>query len=56
MVKQTNFNELRLKIADGEDKIILVLQFYSNSNCPKNNFKEMGFRQPGVKLILSQVR
>ena len=24
-------------------------------NCPKKNFKEMGFRQPGVKFIYSLV-
>ena len=31
------------------------LQFYCDLNCPKNNFKEMGSRQLGVKFILSQV-
>ena len=55
MVKQIDFNQLTLKIADVEDKIILILQFYCNLNCPKNNFKEMGSRQPGVKFIFSQV-
>ena len=34
---------------------ILLSQFYCNLNFPKNNFKEMGYRQPGVKFILSQV-
>ena len=55
MVKQMNFNQLILLIADIQDKIILLLQFYCNLNCPKNNFKERGFRQPSVKFILSQV-
>ena len=55
MVKQMNFNEVTLKIADVEDKIIFLLQFYCNLNWPENNFKEMGSRQPGVKFIFSQV-